>query len=145
METAKRKSEAGILVLVVFILGVLVGGVGTHLWGARIWANGNGPERAGRPPQQGPTLAQKLQLSPDQQKQLDAIFTDSRTQLQANDAQHNAIRMQTRDKIRAILTPDQLAKFNGMIKDMDSHPRGPNRGGPPPGAGPGGPHPGPGF
>jgi hypothetical protein len=52
--------------------------------------------------------------------------------------------MQTRDKIRAILTPDQLVKFNAMIKDTNSHPRGPNRGGGP-GPGPGGPHPGPGF
>lgn len=143
MQSAKTKSEAGILVLVVFILGLLVGGVGNHLWGARVWSS-SAPSRGNVHPQPpGPSLSQRLQLSSDQQKQLDAIFNDSRTQLQAVDTQRNTIRMQTRARIRDILTPDQQTKFDAMIKDMDSHGRGPNRG--PGGPPPGGPHPGPGF
>jgi hypothetical protein len=160
MQSARTKSEAGLLVLVVFLLGVLVGGEGYHLWGSRVFGNNdnmnNGPMRNGRgaPP---PPLGQTLQLSPDQQKQMDAIWADAWTQLQS---ERNQTRTQTRDKIRAILTPDQLAKFNAMIKDMDSHPHPGDRGpggpprlgppqAPPSGAGPAEngnqQHPGPGF
>jgi Spy/CpxP family protein refolding chaperone len=143
MQNARAKSEAGLLVLVVFVLGVLVGGVGNHLWDAHVISAGRPGN--GHPP--GTSLSQLLQLTSDQQKQLDAIFNDSRPQLQALDAQHNALRAQTRARIRAILTPDQQVKFDAMTKDQDSHGRGPNRGpGPPPGAGPppsSTPHPGP--
>ena len=146
MGNDRTKREAGLLVLVVFILGVLVGGVGYRLAGARVF--GGPPAHGGQRPGPPPPLGQQLGLSADQQKQLDGIWADTKTQVQAVDAQRNAIRMQTRDKIRAILTPDQLTKFNAMIKDMDSHNHSGDRG--PGGRGPGGgpdhgPHQGPGF
>jgi hypothetical protein len=146
MGNDRTKREAGLLVLVVFILGVLVGGVGYRLAEARVFS---GPPAHGGPHQGPPPapLGQALGLSADQQKQLDAIWADTKTQTQTVDSQRNAIRMQTRDKIRAILTPDQLTKFNAMIKDMDSHSHPGDRG--PGGRGPGGPdhgsRQGPGF
>lgn len=145
MQSARTKSEAGILVLVVFILGLLVGGVGNHLWGARVWSSSAPPRRSGPPP--GQSMAQRLQLTPDQQKQMDSIRDDMRTQFQADDAKRNVIIMQSRERIRAMLTPDQQVKFDAMIKGMDSHSRPGDRGpGPGPRLGPGpGPHPGPGF
>jgi len=146
MGNDRTKREAGLLVLVVFILGVLVGGVGYRLAGARVFSAHGGPHQ---PP---PPLGQQLGLNADQQKQLDAIWADTKTQFQAVDAQRNAIRMQSRDKVRAILTPDQLAKFNAMMKEADSHShpgdRGPGDRGPGdhgPGGPDHGPHPGPGF
>jgi hypothetical protein len=144
MPSDRTKREAGLLVLLVFILGVLVGGVGYRLEGARVFGN-NSPARGNPHPGTPPPLGQVLQLSADQQKQLDAIRADTFSQTQAVDAQRNAIRMQTRDKIRAILTPDQLVKFNAMVKDMDSHSHPGDRG---PGGGPDrgpGQHQGPGF
>jgi Spy/CpxP family protein refolding chaperone len=142
MQSARTKSEAGILVLVVFILGLLVGVVGNHLWGTRVWSSSSAPQHPnGRPP--GQSMAQRLQLTPDQQKQMDAIRDDMRTQFQTEDAKHNETIMQFRARIRAILTSDQQVKFDAMMKENDSHGRG--RGpGPQPGGGPG-PHPGPGF
>jgi len=145
MPNSKTKGEAGLLVLVVFILGLLVGGVGNHLWGAHVW--GSGPQHGAGRPAPPPPISKVLGLSPEQQKQLDAIFSDTHPQFQALDAQRNALRLQTRAKIRAILTPDQQVKFDAMIKDQDAHGRGTNRGGPPPGRdghGPGG-HQGGGF
>lgn len=148
MQSAKTRSEAGVLVLVVFILGILVGGVGYRLWGARVFGGSappvHGPQgRGGGPPQ---PWSVRLGLSPDQQKQLDAIFNEYRPQFQALDAQRRALNLQSRDKFRAILTPDQQAKFDEITKEGRGRgPGGP--GGPPPGAGGGprqGPH-GPGF
>lgn len=157
--STRTKSEAGILVLVVFLLGLLVGGVGYRLWGARVFGSTattspmRGPQgRGGGPPQ---SFSSRLGLTPDQQKQLDAIFHEFGPQFQALDTQYHsqrdAIRKDSRDKIRAILTADQQTKFDEMMKEQDSRGRGRGPGGPggpPPGGdhgpGQGGPH-GPGF
>lgn len=153
MQITKTKSEAGILVLVVFLLGLLVGGVGYRLWGARVFSSSNsGTPMRGQQGRGGPPpLSTRLNMTPDQQKQLDAIFHEYGPQFQAMDAQYrsqrDALRKESRDKIRAILTADQQAKFDEMMKEQDAHGRGRGPGGPPPGGnrGPGqGPH-GPGF
>jgi Spy/CpxP family protein refolding chaperone len=154
MQATKAKSEAGILVLIVFILGLLVGGVGNHLWGVHVWGS-QVPPHTGPGHQPPQPISQVLGLSPDQQKQLDAIFNDTHPKFEALDSQYrqqrDALRMQTRARIRAILTPDQQVKFDAMTKDQDAHARGrgPNRGGPPPGAPPSGsfapPHSGSGY
>lgn len=143
MQNSRTKSEAGLLVLVVFALGLLVGGVGNHLWGAHVWGSQTPPRGPGQRPQ---PISQVLGLSADQQKQLDAIFNDTHPQFKALDAQREALHLQVRARIRAILTPDQQVKFDAMTKDQDARGRGPNRGGPPgrDGHGPGG-HQGPGF
>jgi len=149
MQNSKTKSEAGLLVLVVFILGLLVGGVGNHLWGARVWGSARQDHAGQGHPPPGPSPSQRLGLTPDQQKQWDAIFTDARPQLQALDNQRNELHVQIREKLRAVLTSDQQVKFDAMVKDQDARGRGrggPNRGGSAPQGDHGpGPHPGPGF
>jgi Spy/CpxP family protein refolding chaperone len=141
MQNSKTKSEAGLLVLVVFILGVLVGGVGYRLWGFRVFSSSD--MRGGPPPgrgPQGPSFSQRMGLSTDQQKQLDAIFSKSHPQFQSLDdsyhSQRNALREQVRQQIRAILTPEQQTKFDAMTKDDDARGRGRGPGGP---GGPDGP------
>ena len=39
MENNKRSWQAALLVLAVFVLGVLLGGFGSHLWGERVWGH----------------------------------------------------------------------------------------------------------
>jgi Spy/CpxP family protein refolding chaperone len=147
MQSARTKGEAGLLVLVVFILGALVGGVGNHLWNAHVMSASAGNGGPGHQPP--PPLSQVLGLSADQQKQLDVIFNDSHPQFQALDAQYHAqrgaLRKQLRANIRAILTPEQQVKFDEMSKEQDARGRGPNRGPGGPGGPGSGPHPGPGF
>ena len=136
MQNSRTKSEAGLLVLVVFLLGLLVGGVGYRLWGGRVFGaprDVHGGPPPGRGPQ-GQTFSEKMGLSADQQKQLDAIFTNAHPQFAALDAQRNALHEQVRQQIRAILTSDQQVKFDAMVKDEEAHGRGPSRG-----PGPGGP------
>jgi hypothetical protein len=98
--SSKTRREAALLVLVVFLLGLLVGGVGNHLWGERVW----GRQQIG--PHQGPPsreeivnrLTVELQLTPDQQKQIGPIIDDTRSQVRALyepvDAEHDKIRQQ---------------------------------------------------
>jgi Spy/CpxP family protein refolding chaperone len=122
MDNDKKRGEAALLVLVVFLLGVLLGGVGNHLWGERVW----GKQVTTTTPSKGQIvndLTRELQLTADQQKQLGAIVDDTRAQWRTLystiEPQHEQIRQQSRDRIRAILTPDQKPKFEEFMKRLD--------------------------
>jgi Spy/CpxP family protein refolding chaperone len=116
--TSRTKREAAVLVCVVFLLGLLVGGVGSHLWGERVWGRQEPAPRQG-PPSRARIVndfTRELQLTPDQQEKIGAIIDDTRVQAQA---QHEKIRQQGRDRIRAILTPEQLPKFEQFMQRID--------------------------
>jgi hypothetical protein len=123
METTKARGKAAALVAAVFLLGALLGGVGTHMWGERIWGGVRGP---GQPPTRDQVirdLTRELQLTPDQQKQLATIIDETRAQWRAVyvplEPQHEQIRQHGRDRIRAILTPVQVPKFEQFMQRID--------------------------
>src|ERR1700723_339193 len=122
MESNKTRREAALLVLIVFLLGALLGGLGNHLWGERVWGKQMMPAQ----PTKGQivsNLTKELQLTPDQQKQLGVIVDDTKAQWRALyttiEPRHEEIRQQSRDRIRAILTPDQKPKFEEFMKRID--------------------------
>ena len=123
------------LVIVVFVVGIVLGGVGTHQWDARVQAS-----------QQRPSIEKQLrddlQLSPDQATKVDAILKDFHSKYRALDVQrhtewdpkyaplnkqshaewdpkYDQIRQQARDGIRGLLTPDQKPKFEAFLKRID--------------------------
>jgi hypothetical protein len=111
----KTRREAAVLVFVVFLLGLLVGGVGNHLWGERVWGH-QGPVARSGPPSRDQIvndLTRELELTPSQQTQLGAIIDQTRAQWAA---QHEQIRQQGRARIRAILTVNQQAKFDQFLQ-----------------------------
>jgi hypothetical protein len=121
MENIRTKSEAAILMLVVFVLGNLLGGLGSHAWEEHMR---NPP----RPPRSSShqiisDLADELQLSVDQQKELSAIVDDTRAQIRAAyapaDAQREQLRQQASARIRAILTAAQLPRFDAYRQRID--------------------------
>jgi len=82
MDNDKKRGEAAVLVVIVFLLGALLGGVGNHVWGERVW----GKQTVSAQPTKGQivsNLTKELQLTPDQQKQLGAIVDDTKTQWRA--------------------------------------------------------------
>jgi Spy/CpxP family protein refolding chaperone len=122
MDNTKKRGEAAVLVLVVFLLGALLGGVGNHVWGERVW----GKQIVNTQPTRNEIvgeLTRDLQLTPDQQKQLGSIVDDTlaqwRTLYTTIEPQHEQIRQQSRDRIRAILTPDQKPKFEEFMHRID--------------------------
>ena len=122
MDNTKKRGEAAVLVLVVFLLGALLGGVGNHVWGERVW----GKQIINSQPTRNEIvgdLTRDLQLTPDQQKQLGSIVDDTRAQWRTLyttiEPQHEQIRQQSRDRIRAILTPDQKPKFEDFMHRID--------------------------
>jgi hypothetical protein len=119
----KGRIEAGILVFVVFLLGVLLGGVGTHLWGARVWGQTPAAPAIKRVPGQFmAVMTQRLQLTPDQQKQFESMLDDTKTRLTnlyaPVDSERDQIRAANRARMRAVLTPDQQLQFDQVLKEL---------------------------
>ena len=122
MAATKARGEAALLVAVVFLLGVLLGGVGNHLWSERVWG-----VRADTPsPQQkhlDAQLTQELQLTPDQQTQIHAIIQETQAKWRSLyaplEGQRDQIREESHDRMREILTPDQKPKFDAFMKRVD--------------------------
>ena len=123
METAvKARREAAILVFVVFFLGLLLGGLGNHLWGTRVW----GEQKPAAPATRDQIMAnftRELQLTPDQQKQLSAILDNSKVRYHDLNAALDEERMKIRDEgrshMRAMLTPEQQPKFDAFMQRLD--------------------------
>ncbi len=122
MENSKTRREAALLVLVVFLLGALLGGLANHLWGERVWGRQN-PLGSPTRDQLVGDLTHELQLNTDQQQQLGVIVDDTRAKIHAAyapaDAQREELRQQGRARIRAILTPEQLPKFEAFMQRLD--------------------------
>jgi hypothetical protein len=124
MEATKARREAAVLFFVVFLLGVLFGGVGDHLWnkhvsGQRVVSSNARPTRH----ELIKNFSRQVQLTPEQEKQLGEIMDDTRAKWQALyaplDAQREAIRQQGRERIRAMLTPEQVPKFEEYMRRAD--------------------------
>jgi Spy/CpxP family protein refolding chaperone len=120
METTKARGEAAALVAVVFVLGMLLGGVGNHLWGERVWGMRNNT-----PPSNhlSVALTQAPQLTQEQEKQLNAIIADTQSKWRALygplEPQRAEIREQSHDQMRKLLTPEQEPKFDAFMRRLD--------------------------
>lgn len=116
----KRPSTRAILLTIsVFLLGVVVGGLGVHLAGHM---------RETRRVRIIDRLTRTLQLSADQQKKVEAILADGRkrydevNKLVREQArpQYDAVHTEIRSRIRAVLTPEQQTKFDDFLKKLDA-------------------------
>lgn len=102
-----------------FLLGVTVGGAGTLYYGWYFghWRHEFNPRRVVM------HMKRDLDLSETQVQQVDEIIEDSRKKfgaLQQQEApQFQAIREETRERIRKILNPQQLANFNERVRSFD--------------------------
>ena len=123
METKSPRREAALLVFIVFALGLLLGGVGSHLWDERVLGQSQQVNTKPTRQQVLDDLTERLQLTPDQQKQVAGAIDDTRTKWQALyaplDAPREEIRRQGRANIRAVLTPEQQTKFDDFLKRLD--------------------------
>ncbi|HEV2617066.1 MAG TPA: hypothetical protein VGU63_10700 [Candidatus Acidoferrales bacterium] len=108
------------LVVVVFLLGIALGGVGTHLWDAHMLASQRHHSMVRE-------LKEQLQLTPAQAAQYDALVSEARSKFHALDAQEHAewypkddqVRQEWREKTRGILTADQKNTFDAFVKKLD--------------------------
>ena len=126
METNQGGRKAALLVLIVFALGIGLGSVGTYVVTTRVLAAR--PQQAVR--NSGNHMAmftRDLNLNPDQQKQIQAILTETRARYaeihNQADPEYEQARHAGREKIRQVLTPEQRPKFEDLLRSIDEERR----------------------
>ena len=126
MSQTPATRKAAIWVVIVFLLGALGGGMlgygyAHHYSVSAASAPLPEPERRAR---RVAELTEKLGLTSDQAKQLDAIMLQRHTEVKTirdqSDAQLEQVRQKGRDQIRAILTPEQKPKFEEFLQKLDA-------------------------
>ena len=126
MDANQGSRKAYLIVFVLFILGIALGSVGTYLVTMRV--------QAARPAGSGTNASshmamftRNLNLTPDQQTQVQAILSDTRAHYaelhQKLDPEYEQVRHESREHIRQILTPEQRPKFEELLRQMDEERR----------------------
>lgn len=124
MDDKRISRKAYALVLVVFLLGIALGALGTYVAAGRVWgARPEGHGRYDRRAHMVEQLTRELNLTADQQKQLDAILADMQAKYavihKQISPQTEQARQQGREQIRALLTPEQKPKFEEYMRRLD--------------------------
>jgi hypothetical protein len=117
------RGRAYIYFALTFLLGVIVGGTCVYYYA---WSTGHWRRPFNRHIFVS-YLKWELNLSDTQVPQLERILDSStskfRSAQQQSDAQLNAIREETRNAIRQILSPQQTQKFNELVRRWDERRR----------------------
>ena len=124
--------KAALWVALVFLLGAALGGMTGYVIAHQRYAVTNAATTA--PPGDAARRAQKVKelpalagLNSDQSSRVDAIIADIQSQIKTiratKEPEIGAVREKGRDRIRAILTPDQKPKFEEFIRKLDEERR----------------------
>lgn len=120
MENKTPSRRAVVLIVVLFLLGVAIGAFGMYALGERVWGDTTNRHDRNRVVKQ---LTYDLALTADQQKQLQTIIDETRAKYRALyeplRPQREQIRQEGRDRIRAILTPEQRPKYEEFERRLD--------------------------
>jgi Spy/CpxP family protein refolding chaperone len=135
MSETSATRKAALWVGIVFLLGAALGGVLGFLFAHHSVNAANPPlSEPERRAQRVQELTKELSLNPQQAQQVDSLLqqrhAESKALREQADVQLDAVRQKGRAQLRAILTPDQMPKFEDFLKRMDEQRK---RNGPPPG------------
>jgi len=145
---SSAKQKAALWVVTVFVLGAALGGVFGYFYGHRNTVAASNPpvsepERRARRLDQ---LTHELSLTDSQRQQMDTMLLHIHNEFQAIhdknaqqlESQMDEERQKSRAQLRAILTPEQMPKFEDFLKRLDEERK---KNAPPPGMPPGPPPP----
>jgi Spy/CpxP family protein refolding chaperone len=99
-------------VVLMFLCGILIGGLSDHWWMARNARRADWPDSRAHVLEQ---IDQELSLTPDQSKQLEGILDGAMKDFDDLHNRAHQVRLDTRDRIRAILTEPQKQKFEATM------------------------------
>jgi Spy/CpxP family protein refolding chaperone len=122
---ASATRKAVMWIAAVFVLAAALGSVSGYMYGHR--APGPPLSDDAKRAQKVETLTKELQLTPAQQTQVDGIFRDTQSKFQEiranskkeSDAQIEVARQAARERLRALMTPEQKPKFEEFLRKMD--------------------------
>lgn len=130
MESKTSQSKARVIVVTVFVIGFAAGALALNLYQQLTRSSNN------RGPHNGAEflvnkMKDKVGLTQGQQEQVRKILDETNDKykdlritvieprIRDLEPQFNAVRQESRDRIRALLTPEQLPKYEQMILERD--------------------------
>jgi Spy/CpxP family protein refolding chaperone len=120
MDANQGNRKAVLLVLILFLLGIAVGSLGTYVVTTRVLAARPQASLARNPGHVMAMFTNDLGLNPDQQNRIQAILNDTRAKYaqlhEKLDPEYEQVRQQGRQHIRQVLTPEQLPKFEDLLR-----------------------------
>ena len=129
MESSAKKSKARLIVVSVFVIGFAAGALSLNLYQQlNPSSKTNGPR--GGAEVLIKRMNEEVGLNSDQQDQIKKILDETREKYRAVreemdpaiktfEPRFNAVRQESRNRIRALLTPDQLPKYEEMVNKHD--------------------------
>lgn len=122
MDASNGSRKAALLVFVVFVLGIALGGVGVYTVTARVQA-AHAQASAHTPANTMAMFTRDLNLTPEQQKQIQGIIGDTRARYAVLhdkfDPEYERVRQAGRERIRQILTAEQQPKLEDLLRRID--------------------------
>lgn len=123
------QSKARLIVVSVFIIGFAAGALALNLYQNLSRSSSNNMPRNGTEFLLK-RMNDKVGLSSEQQEQIKKIldetndkYKDLRGEMEPRikdfEPRFNSVRQESRDRIRALLSPDQLPKYEQMVQDHD--------------------------
>ncbi len=121
-----RSRQAKLLILAVFVIGVLIGGVLTELYESRLPSIAQSPDADQQPPEGNfQRFEEFLELDEEQTAQLDTILRDSRERYRELQSQtrpmYRELTEQSRAEIRGILTDEQLVLYEEWTRRIEEN------------------------
>ena len=105
---------------VTFVLGVALGGLGVYYF---LWSSGRIAHRGFNKERTLSHLKKELNLSDSQVQQISQIFDEGSQKIKEiqnqTDPQVQAIHQENRNRIRQVLSPDQVKKFDELVRQID--------------------------
>jgi hypothetical protein len=119
---APSQGKAILVVVAVFVIGFVAGALSINLF-QRVTGYGSSQSTETPHDRHFKELKEKLNLTKDQQDTIRGIVDHTYNEYQQIgqevDPKINAARQACRDRIRAVLTPEQLPKFEEMVREHD--------------------------
>ncbi|MBV9885496.1 MAG: hypothetical protein JO119_03020 [Acidobacteria bacterium] len=123
MNEASAKQKAAVWVAVVFLLGAALGGVVGYIFARRAVSANTVLTVSQRRAQKVEELTRVAHLNPDQRQQLEGILSELHAQYKTLDDERDDARQKSRNKIRGILTQDQIPAFEEFLRKIDEERR----------------------
>lgn len=112
----KSKWQVRLAVLIIFAIGFVAGGLAMNFY-----RDQRGPSQFASTRGGFNRVVERLNLSPEQKTQVEAIFEEARAQLIAirkeSGPKFRDVRKQTDERMRAVLTPEQWEQFQQIMKE----------------------------
>jgi len=124
--TPDSRRQARLWLALVFILGIAIGGAFGYAFAHRSYAASVPAQALTEPERRVHRVAQmtsELGLSAEQAQRIDAIIHEKHDQMKMvhdnADKSVEDLRQQARAQMRALLTPEQLPKFEEFVRKLD--------------------------